>query len=201
MMVADHRRDDTHGAIITRLLAAAPERFAVCGLSMGGTLASELTRRVPERVKRLAVRDVTAKRATANKNAVRIEMIAHAECGRQDHRLPLLWSSVVAPARLQDKELQAFVRRMAMNTGPEAFIGHQRALLDRPASRQGLAMNCVPMLVPVGSKDHLTPVGDWQEIAAGIAGSKLMDVPGCGDLWTLQAPDLVTAALPAWTEA
>ncbi len=85
--------------------------------------------------------------------------------------------------------------------GPEAFIGHQRALLDRLASRQGLATNCVPMLVPVGSKDHLTPVGDWQEIAAGIAGSKLMDVPGCGDLWTLQAPDLVTAALPAWTEA
>jgi hypothetical protein len=85
---------------------------------MGGTLASELTRRVPERVKRLAVRDVTAKRATANKKAVRIEMIAHAECGRQDHRLPLLWSSVVAPARLQDKELQAFVRRMAMNMAP-----------------------------------------------------------------------------------
>ena len=34
--VADHTRDDTGAAIAARILAAAPSRFALAGLSMGG---------------------------------------------------------------------------------------------------------------------------------------------------------------------
>jgi hypothetical protein len=38
-MVADHTRDDSMAAIATRILAAAPPRFAFVGLSMGGHIA------------------------------------------------------------------------------------------------------------------------------------------------------------------
>jgi pimeloyl-ACP methyl ester carboxylesterase len=34
--VADHTRDDSMEAIAARILAAAPPRFALAGLSMGG---------------------------------------------------------------------------------------------------------------------------------------------------------------------
>src|SRR5215510_6341312 len=37
--VADHRRDDSMPAIATRILANAPPRFALAGLSMGGYIA------------------------------------------------------------------------------------------------------------------------------------------------------------------
>ena len=37
--VADHRRDDSMSAIATRILANAPPRFALAGLSMGGYIA------------------------------------------------------------------------------------------------------------------------------------------------------------------
>ncbi len=200
VMVADHRRDDTLGAIITRLLSDAPPRFAVCGLSMGGTLAFELMRRAPERVTRLAVLDATAKPASPDKNAVRIEQIGRAESGRYDDVFAMLWPTFVAPARLEDKELQSLVRRMATDTGPEAFIRQQRALLQRPDSRPGLAAISAPTLVLVGSEDRLTPVEDSQEIAAGITGSKLMVIPGCGHLSTLEAPEIVTTELAAWLE-
>ncbi|MCX7323079.1 MAG: alpha/beta fold hydrolase [Hyphomicrobiales bacterium] len=201
VLVADRRRDATLGAIITRLLAVAPLRFALCGLSMGGTLAFELMRRAPERVTRLAVLDATGKPASPDKNAVRIEMIGHAENGRYDHVFALLWPTFVAPARLEDTELRALVRRMAVDTGPETFIRQQRALLDRPDSRPGLAAISVPTRVLVGSEDRLTPVEDSQEIAAGITGSKLMVIPGCGHLSTLEAPEIVTAELSAWLAA
>ena len=57
ILVADHARDDTLSAIVERLLAAAPPRFALCGLSMGGYVAFEVLRQAPERVARLALLD------------------------------------------------------------------------------------------------------------------------------------------------
>ena len=46
--VADHRRDDTMEAIAVRILADAPPRFALAGLSMGGTLTCWLAAHHPE---------------------------------------------------------------------------------------------------------------------------------------------------------
>ena len=55
--VADHRRDETVDAIARRILAAAPPRFALAGLSMGGYIAYAILRAAPERVTRLALLD------------------------------------------------------------------------------------------------------------------------------------------------
>ena len=50
VMVADHTRDDSMAAIARRILAAAPPRFALAGLSMGGYIAFEIMRQAPQRV-------------------------------------------------------------------------------------------------------------------------------------------------------
>ncbi len=42
--IADHRRDDSMAAIARRILAAAPSRIALAGLSMGGYIAFEIMR-------------------------------------------------------------------------------------------------------------------------------------------------------------
>ena len=47
--VADHTRHDTMGAIARAVLATAPHRFALCGLSMGGYIAFEMARQAPDR--------------------------------------------------------------------------------------------------------------------------------------------------------
>ena len=41
-------------------LAAAPDRFALCGLSIGGYIALEVMRQAPDRVERLALLDTSA---------------------------------------------------------------------------------------------------------------------------------------------
>ena len=45
--IADTRRDSTMTGMAQRLLAAAPERFALVGLSMGGYVALEVMRLAP----------------------------------------------------------------------------------------------------------------------------------------------------------
>ena len=51
--VADVTRDASIAAMAARILAAASERFAVAGLSMGGYVALELWRQAPGRVARI----------------------------------------------------------------------------------------------------------------------------------------------------
>src|SRR5262245_51424993 len=62
VQVADHTRDDSMDALATRILAAAPPRFALTGLSMGGFIALTIMRHAPERVQRRAARHLGAAR-------------------------------------------------------------------------------------------------------------------------------------------
>ena len=53
-------RSVTFEATVARVLDAAPERFALCGYSMGGRIALHLALRAPERVTRLVLVATTA---------------------------------------------------------------------------------------------------------------------------------------------
>src|SRR4051794_37794546 len=61
VMVADHTRDETMAAIACRVLAVAPPKFMLAGLSMGGYISFEIMRVAPERVAKLALLDTSAR--------------------------------------------------------------------------------------------------------------------------------------------
>ena len=81
---------------------------------------------------------------------------------------------------------------MAEETGAEAFLRQQKAIMTRPDVRPVLAAITCPTLVLVGDGDELTPPALSQEIAAAIAGSRLVVVADCGHLSTMERPDAVT---------
>src|SRR6185312_6125237 len=73
--VADLTLDSTIEAMADRVLSAAPRRFALAGLSMGGYVAQEILRQAPERVERLALLDTSARADTEDKRHNRAELI------------------------------------------------------------------------------------------------------------------------------
>ena len=90
---------------------------------------------------------------------------------------------------------------MAEETGVEAFLRQQQAIIARPDSRPTLGAICCPTLVLVGEQDRGTPPDLAREIAAGIGGARLVTVPDCGHLSTLERPQAVTKALVEWMQA
>jgi pimeloyl-ACP methyl ester carboxylesterase len=198
--VADHTRDDTLAAIARRILAAAPPRFALAGLSMGGYISFEIMRQAPERVAKLALLDTGARAETPEQTKARLPRIELAKRGRVAKVADVQFPVLVHESRYGDEALRRLVRTMGEETGAEAFLRQQTAVMARPDSRPGLAAIACPTLVLVGDGDALTPPALAREIAAGIRGSRLVVIPECAHLSTIERPEAVTKALVDWME-
>ena len=198
VQVADHTRESSMDAIAARILAAAPPRFALAGLSMGGYLALTIVRHAHERVQKLALLDTSARPETPDQTERRRPQIALAESGRFAEVPALQFPVFVHRNRQGDEALRERVRIMAEETGAQAFLRQQHALMTRADSRPSLTAIRCPTLVLVGDGDELTPPALSQEIVAGVAGSRLVIVGDCGHLSTMERPDAVNRALVEW---
>jgi pimeloyl-ACP methyl ester carboxylesterase len=196
--VADHRRDDSMSAIATRILANAPPRFALAGLSMGGYIAITMLRLAPERVEKLALLDTSARSDTAEQSAAREKFIAMAQAGRLDEVVEALATRFLHRNREHDPALKSLLHDMASDTGADAFVRQQKAIMSRPDARPLLASIRCPTMVLVGDGDRLTPPDLSQEICTGIPQARLVVIPGCGHLSTVEQPIAVNAALAEW---
>jgi pimeloyl-ACP methyl ester carboxylesterase len=198
VLMADHRRADSIKAIAGQILKSAPPRFALAGLSMGGYVAFEIMRQAPQRVERLALIDTSAAPDSPQATATRWERIRAAREGRYLETAEAMFPGMVLPAHAHDKDLLRRYMLMAEETGAEAFALQQTAILGRPDSRPTLAGIGVKTVVIVGKEDQLTPPEAAKVIAAGIAGAKLVEVPDCGHLSSMERPAAVTQALWEW---
>lgn len=193
--VADHRRDNTMEAIAARILRDAPPRFALIGLSMGGYVAMAILRAAAERVAKLALLDTGPRADTPQQSENRKRQIDIALGGRFAEIPGLQWPMLVHTNRQHDAALKEIVVQMAEETGAEAFVRQQRAIMSRPDSRPGLPQIRCPTLILVGDGDQLTPPELSEEMNTLIPGSRLVKVPDSGHLSTLERPDAVTRAL------
>lgn len=201
MIVADHTGADTIEGIVEQILAKAPPRFGLVGLSMGGYVALGLMRRAPERIERLALLDTQARPDTPEASAVRLQQIAIAEKGGLDRIPALQIPKLLAPAHHGVVELTDAVHEMMAATGAEAFVRQQKAIMTRPDARPGLGAIACPTLIVVGELDEITPVALAREMHEAIPDSRLTIVPGAGHLTPMEAPEAVTAALASWLTA
>lgn len=199
--VADHRRDDTMEAIAERILKDAPPRFALAGLSMGGYIAFAMMRLAPERIAKLAMLDTSARPDLPEQRAGRERFMAMAQAGQLDDVVDELMPKFLCRNSMNDQGLMKVVRDMAHDTGPDAFVRQEKALMSRQDSRPLLPQISCPTLVLVGEGDELTPPVLAREMHAHIPDSRLVVVPSCGHLPTIENPDAVNAAIVEWLKA
>ncbi|HLY54897.1 MAG TPA: alpha/beta fold hydrolase, partial [Stellaceae bacterium] len=167
--VPDLTRSDSIAGLAADVLAAAPRRFALAGLSMGGYVAFEILRQAPERVMRAAFIDTQARPDTEEAKERRHGLIELAGRGHFKGVTPRLLPMLLHPDHLTTP-LADIVTQMAERVGQPAFVRQQTAIVGRIDSRPGLGAIRVPTLVACGDSDALTPPALAREIADGIPG-------------------------------
>ncbi|MBL4691020.1 MAG: alpha/beta fold hydrolase [Rhodospirillales bacterium] len=198
MTVADLTRDDTVGAMADRVLAAAPLKFSLAGLSMGGYVALEIMRRAPGRVERLALLDTSANADAPETKKQRRGFIAQLDLGGFQGVTGKLLPLLIYKDRLGDDALVAVIKASAKNIGADAFVRQQHATMSRPDGRKSLKNITCPTLVLCGRQDALTPLARHEEIAAAIPGARLVVIEDCGHLSPLEQPHAVSAVMRYW---
>jgi pimeloyl-ACP methyl ester carboxylesterase len=195
--VADLTRSDSIAGMAAQVLAEAPPRFALAGLSMGGYVAQEILRQAPERVDRLALLDTSARADTPEQRERRRGLIELAQLGKFKGVTPRLLPMLLHPDHLTDP-LSGIVTGMAERVGQAAFIRQELAILGRIDGRPSLSAIRLPTLVLCGEDDVLTPPEVAQEMARGIAGATLVVIEHSGHLSTLEQPEAVNRAMIEW---
>jgi pimeloyl-ACP methyl ester carboxylesterase len=195
VMIAQHTRDDNVSAMARRILASAPPRFALVGLSMGGYICFEMLRQAPERVAKLALLDTSCRPDAPEQSDARRAQISLAKSGRLHDVCDAAFPRLVHPKHWSDPRIRQVLYQMADEVGVDGFIHQQQANIARPDSRPHLGAIRCPALILVGDCDELTPPARAAEIVNGIGGARLVVVPECGHSSPIEQPQFVTHQL------
>jgi pimeloyl-ACP methyl ester carboxylesterase len=189
---------DEVDAMAEAILAAAPERFALAGLSLGGIVAFEILRRAPERVTRLALVATTAEPDPPPVTAVRRASIERVRGGDFEGQVETVVPFLLGPLAGERAEHVAAVRAMVLGVGAARYARQVEAIMNRPDQRAIPGAVACPTLVLVGRDDPLTTVDAHRALAAAIPTARLAVVEQAGHLVTLDQPVAVTALLRDW---
>lgn len=197
-VVGDLTGHDRMEALARAVLDAAPPRFLLAGLSLGGYVALEILRQAPERVMKLALLNTSARPDTPEQTANRRKAVDLARQGRMGAVMAGMLPRLIHPDRLSDRALVGSIQAQAERVGVDAFARQQAAIIARRDSRPGLPAIRCPTLVLCGREDAIWPVEAHAEIADAIPGARLAVIEDCGHLATMERPQAATALLRDW---
>jgi len=186
------------GEVAQQVLDAAPRRFALAGLGLGGVVAMEALRRDPGRVTRIALMAADALAETPQTAAAREEGIIAAKAGRLDDVIRAMPAHAgLAPGHGRP-EVQAAVREMAGRLGADVFVRQSRLMQRRPDQQRTLRQLKVPALLLGGAHDPAFPMRRLEFLVELLPTARLAVIEDAGHLPPLEAPEAVTGALRAW---
>jgi 3-oxoadipate enol-lactonase len=168
----------------------------LAGLSMGGFVAMRIAARRPELVRSLMLLETSAD-PEPDENAPRYRMLANVSrvigLGPIVKRvLPIMLGKTV----LADPHRKADVARFAkIMTARKDIWRATNGVIDRAGCADELPRIRARTLVVVGAEDVATVPAKAERIAAGIAGAKLVEIPGAGHSSTVEQPERVTTVL------
>ena len=181
--------------VADQIAAESAGPATVVGLSLGGYVALAMAEEHPATVGALVLADTRAAADTADARAARDAGVDTVRFDGLDAFLATLLPRLLGPGASDEAWERA--QAIAGRQDPEAVIGALEALRDRPDRSHVLGRISVPTLVVTGADDVVTPPAEAAELAAAIAGARLVEIPRAGHLSALEQPELFAAALEA----
>ncbi|SEW22851.1 Pimeloyl-ACP methyl ester carboxylesterase [Cognatiyoonia koreensis] len=184
--------------IASNILGAAPAKFALAGMSMGGAVALEMLRRQPDRITRIALISASAQGETPQAASAREPLIVAARSGRFGdvihQEMNPNWLAE-GPERVRITNL---ITSMGQAVSAEGYVRQARAMQKRKDQQSTLRNVKQPTLVVCGAEDSLLPPRRHEFLAELVPYAKLEIIPGAGHLPTLEQPELTNHVLRTW---
>lgn len=194
--VADLTLDDSIAAMAIRVLRAAPPRFALVGLSMGGIVASEIARLASERVLAMALLDTNLGVADDLQLRTRRRWASDVRSGR----FAQVVEELVPALTISPEAHGPLIVEMATAVGPAGFLRQNEALLHRRDQLSSVSRFQGPILIACGSHDRLCSPRVHADLAARFAHARLLVVEQAGHLSSIDQPVALTRGLTDWLD-
>ncbi|MCK8647121.1 alpha/beta hydrolase [Mycobacterium colombiense] len=185
---------DSIAGMADDVLAAAPDRFYLAGISMGGYVALDAALRGTDRVAGLILVNTSARAASGGQKRRASGHIADVAAGRFDAVVDTI-ASFVADG---NSEVAQVAAAMLRDEGPDGFVKQQQAVLSRLDRRSQLSRLRVPTLVISAECDAVTPPVLSRELVSLIPYAEFKSVGGCGHLATLEEPSAIAKLMRQW---
>lgn len=180
------------------VLRAAPARFALVGLGLGGAVALEVARRAPERLHRLALISTDPLAETPQTAGARELRILAAQSGRLDEAMALdIPDAALAPGA-DRQAVRRLLGEMGKSLGGKVYIRQARAMQKRPDQQKTLRRLLLPTLVLCGAHDSVVLPRRQQFTAELIPRARYVALDEAGHLPPLERPGETSAALAEW---
>lgn len=192
--------DLSHAATVEEMarhvLAAAPQRFALVGFSMGGYVAREITRLAPDRVQALVLVATSARADTPTQTRQKAFAVRNVDPERFHGLSRGAVLSSLHPNRAGDEAMVERVRAMSERVGGAVFVLH--ASQPRIGDLDRLSTIRCPTLVVAAERDALRSLDESRELRDGIAGATLAVVEGAGHMIPIERPAELAAIVVPW---
>ncbi|MBK6467979.1 MAG: alpha/beta hydrolase [Rhodobacter sp.] len=172
-----------------------PRRFALLGHGLGGDVAIDILRRLPEAVTRIALIATDPLAEPPAVAASREARLVAARAGRLAEAVAGEFPATALADTEWQGEVLALVQDMAAGLGPETYVRQTRALQRRPDQQKTLRKVRTPALILAGEADSLVPVRRQEFMAGLMPFGRLQVIAGAGHLPQLEQPEAVSAAL------
>lgn len=182
------------------VLAACPPTFSLVGFSMGGFVAREIERRVPERVQRLAL--IATSSAADSPAQVQFKAAVADTLQRATGPFRGLGHRAIKLSLSQrhedDPDLVRQILDMSLRMGRETYI--RQLLMARDSDSHLLSAIRSPTLVVAAADDRMRTVAESQALYAAIPTAQFARVEDAGHMLPLEQPQRLAGLLQAWCE-
>lgn len=196
-----HQFETSIDAMGRTVLPQLPDRFHLAAWSMGGYIALALLPHLRGRLCSLVLMATSARAENPASTERRLALIDQAE--RDGIRAAAAKSLSVSALDLAGvaADVREAVVQSWVDLGLDAYRGQQRAIIERAATHDHLAMIDVPTLVITGADDVVVAPDCAEELHARIPGSELRVLPDCGHCPPFERPGEVNALFERWLES
>ncbi|WP_158232561.1 alpha/beta fold hydrolase [Sporosarcina sp. P13] len=186
--------------IAKELLKDLPEKFHLVGHSFGGFVALAILANAPERVSALSLAGTNAEADSEAGKEFREKAIARVEAGEYEEMVNAAAHRTFHPDNLDNPKLQEIREQMLKDYGPERYIAHAKATMDRPDRNSLLADTDIPYLFIASPEDVVVPLESTKAMLKFAPNAEFKTIEKTGHLAPLEQPEALAELLLPWLE-